>query len=126
MRLSDLLHSTVLDADGVDIGPVDDVRLVQDGPLLHGAHAALRVDGLVVGAGGLAVRLGYHRHRVRGPALLKAMFGALERRAYFVPWQQVAAHEGNKVTLRCRADELDTLADVYEHTHAASGSEAPS
>ena len=70
MRIGELLHSTVVDADGKRLGSIDDVRLVQDGPYLEGFGAALRVDGLVVGRGGLAVRLGYHRHGVRGPALL--------------------------------------------------------
>lgn len=111
-RLGELLHCDVVDADGRTVGSVDDVRLVQDGPLLAGFGAALRVDGLVVGAGGLAVRLGFHRHQVKGPALLRWAAGALERRARFVPWDEVAAWEGGEVRLRCPADALPSLTDI--------------
>jgi hypothetical protein len=114
VRLGELLRSDVVDIDGSVVGPVDDVRLVQDGPFIEGFGAALRVDGLVVGAGGIAVRLGYHRHGVKGPALLKAIFGAIERRGRFVPWAQVQNWDGNRVELVCRADELPSVHDVYD------------
>jgi hypothetical protein len=112
-RMGELLHSKVVDSSGTEIGSVNDVRLVQDGPLLDGIDAAFRVDGLIVGGGSLAVRLGYHRQKVKGPWLLKALFGALERRAVFAPWTQVDRWEGDRVTLRCRASELPKLSDVY-------------
>jgi hypothetical protein len=112
-QISELLHSTVVDVDGAELGSVNDVRLVQDGPLLDGFGAALRVDGLVVGAGSLAVRLGYHRHGVAGPALLKTIFGALERRARFVPWEQVEEWAGSTVRLRCRSADVSTVSEVY-------------
>jgi hypothetical protein len=110
--LSELLHSTVVDVDGQPLGSVHDVRLVQDGPLLEGFGASLRVDGLVTGTGSLSIRLGYHRHQVRGPAPLKALFGALERRAHFIPWHQVSEWDGSRVRLRCRADEVPRVRDV--------------
>ena len=110
--LSDLLHSSVVDVDGQSLGSVHDVRLVQDGPLLEGFGASLRIDGLVTGAGGLSIRLGYHRQRVRGPALLKALFGALERRAHFIPWNQVADWDGSQLRLRCRADDVPRVRDI--------------
>lgn len=112
MRLGELVRSTVIDADGRTLGRVHDVRLVQDGPLLEGFGAALRVEGLVVGRGSVATRLGYHRHRVRGPLVLKALFGALERRARFVPWAEVTAWDGTRVVLGCRASALPRLADM--------------
>lgn len=112
MRLGELLHSPVLDADGRSVGAVDDVRLVQDGPLLEGFGAALRVDGLVVGSGGMAVRLGFHRHRIKGPALLGAAARALEARARFVPWEQVESWEGGEVRLRCPAAALPSITEV--------------
>jgi hypothetical protein len=111
--LSDLLHSDVVDVDGQRLGSVDDVRLVQDGPLLDGFGSALRVDGLVTGTAGLAVRLGYHRHRVRGPVLLKAIFAGLERRAHFVPWDEVADWDGSTVRLRCRTRDLPRVSDAF-------------
>ena len=55
--ISDLLRSKVVDAYGQDLGSVNDVRLVQDGPALEGFGAALRIDGLIVGAGALAEAL---------------------------------------------------------------------
>jgi hypothetical protein len=110
--LSDLLRSTVTDAEGREVGDVHDVRLVQDGPLLDGFGAALRIDGLVIGAASLSVRLGYHRHQVKGPFVLKAIFGALERRARFAPWKEVARWDGSVVHLRCRAADLPTVHEV--------------
>jgi hypothetical protein len=112
MRLGELLHSTVVDATGTAVGAVDDVRLVQDGPLVDGFGHALRVDGLVVGRGALAVRLGYHRHAVKGPVLLKALFRTLERRARYVPWDRVEHWDGTTVVLRCSADQLASAHDA--------------
>ena len=113
MRAGELLRSDVVDAAGAELGSVDDVRLVQDGPLLEGFGAALRVDGLVIGGGSLSVRLGYHRHRVRGPWLLKAVFGALERKALFAPWDQVESWDGERLRLRCTEADLPHVHEVY-------------
>ena len=113
MRLAELLDSTVVDVEGHALGSVNDVRLVQDGPVLEGFGAALRVDGLVVGAGSLAVRLGYHRNRVKGPALLKLVLGALERRARFVAWDEVASWDGHTVALRGPGSAVPRISDVY-------------
>jgi hypothetical protein len=110
--LSELLHSRVVDVDGHSLGSVHDVRLVQDGPFVEGFGASLRIDGLVSGPGGLSIRLGYHRHRVRGPVLLKVLFGALEGRAYFIPWHEIAEWDGSQVRLRCRAAEVPRVKDV--------------
>jgi hypothetical protein len=111
--ISELLASHVIDAEGQEVGSVHDVRLVQDGPFIEGFGASLRVDGLVAGVGTLAVRFGYHRHQVKGPALLKALLGALERRGRFIPWSQVAEWDGSTVRLHCRAADLATLAEAY-------------
>jgi sporulation protein YlmC with PRC-barrel domain len=105
MRLSEILHSEVLDENDRRVGTVADVRLVQDGPLL-GAFAALRVEGLVVGGGSLGVRLGFHRADVKGPWPLKALFGAMERKARFVPWDRVSACDGQTVRIRGTAADL--------------------
>lgn len=112
MRLSDLLHSTVVDADGNELGSIDDVRLVQDGPVLANFGAALRVDGLVVGRGAVGLRLGYHRAGVHGPWLLKRIFTAFERRARFVAWEQVREWDGGAVRLHVRSDDLPRLTDT--------------
>ena len=110
--ISDLLECEVVDVDGTPVGSVDDVRLVQDGPVLGGFGAALRVEGLVIGSGGLAVRLGYHRHGVQGPALLRKLFVALERRARFASWDDVSGWEDGTVRLRCPVSNLPRLTDV--------------
>jgi hypothetical protein len=59
------------------------------------------------------VRLGYHRHRVKGPWLLKAVFGALERDARFVRWELVDRWDGERVVLRCTQADVPRVSDVY-------------
>src|SRR5436305_8769256 len=106
MRLSDLMHSQVYDADGAKIGPVGDVVVIQDGPMLLPFGAAFRIDGLMVGHRSFGTRLGYVRGGVKGPWLLRAMFSALERRARYVPWDDVATWDGEVVRLRVRGGDL--------------------
>jgi hypothetical protein len=88
------------------MGSVDDVRLVQDGPIQGVFGAALRVEGVLIGHGGLGVRLGFNRADVKGPRPLKALFGAMERRARYAPWEQVESADGRVVRLRVRAREV--------------------
>jgi sporulation protein YlmC with PRC-barrel domain len=106
MRLSELLHSHVVDVDGEHVGAIDDVRLVQDGPLLLPFGAAFRAEGVVVGHRAVGVRLGYHRGKVGGPWLLKALFHRLEQRARWVPWDEVVSWEDDIVRIGVRRDEL--------------------
>ena len=112
MQMSDVMGQLVADADGARVGRVADVRLVQDGPFVEGFGNTLRVDALVVGRGGVASRLGYVRGGVRGPWLLKLLAGALEGRAYLVPWTDVQATDDGYATTRRRA-ELQRLRDAY-------------
>jgi hypothetical protein len=112
MRLSDLLHSTVVDASGTELGSVDDVRLVQDGPAMANFDAALRVEGLVVGRGAVGLRLGYHRAGVKGPWLLRRLFTRIERRARYVSWADVASWEADLVTLRIGGNSLPRLTEM--------------
>ncbi len=81
MRVSELLAADVIDTDGARVGRVRGVRLVQDGPLLGGTQAAMRVDALLAGGGTLGPRLGYDRGGVRGPLLLRWLFTRAEKRA---------------------------------------------
>jgi len=111
MRIGELLASTVLDRDGTPVGAVEDVRLVQDGPYIEGFGAALRLDGLVVGGGGLAARLGYHRHGVRGPVLLRWFFSAIEQRARYVPWGDVDRCDDRIITLKVLVEDVARLGD---------------
>ena len=106
MRLSDLLGSSVIDESGTKLGAVLDVRAVQDGPVHPGFGAALRIDGLVVGRGGLAFRLGFHRLQVRGPWPLTAVFGRLEGRSLYVEWERVVGCADATVRIRGTGEDL--------------------
>ena len=109
MQLSDLMDSRVIDADGNHLGKVRDVRVVQDGPLLLPFGAAFRVEGLAVGSGPSGRRLGYERQGVRGPWLLRVLFGRLSQRDRFVDWRDVTTWNGREVHLRVRAADLSPL-----------------
>jgi sporulation protein YlmC with PRC-barrel domain len=89
MRLSDLLGSEVFEADGTSLGHVRDVRLVADGRTIGAFGSALRVHGLVVGRGSVGARLGLGRSQMRGPWLLKAVFGRRPR--HLVDWTEVSS-----------------------------------
>jgi len=105
MRLSDLLDSEVLDADGKRIGHVHDVRMVQDGPIQGTFGAALRVQGLVVGRPALGARLGLDRADVKGPWILKAFFRAI-RTDLYVEWERVRSIEQERIVIRGREGDL--------------------
>jgi len=85
---------------------VSDVRLVRDGPKLGLFGPAFRVEGIIVGGGALSVRLGFHRSKMRGPWPLKALFGAFERRAAYVPWEQVQSYGEARVWITGETQEL--------------------
>ena len=102
MRLGEVLRCEVVTADGRRLGRVSDVRLVQDGPVRRGVQAALRVDALVVGRAGLAERLGFVRHGVSGPWLLRAAMRRLEQRAHVVDAVDVASWDTEHALLRLR------------------------
>jgi hypothetical protein len=92
------------------VSRVDDVRLVQDGPLLLPFGAAFRVEGLMVGHRSVGTRLGYVRRGVRGPWLLRIIFAALERRARYVAWDDIVAWDGSTVRVGKRRDQLGVVA----------------
>jgi hypothetical protein len=87
MRLSDLMGATVVDHDGQELGHVHDVEMVADGPTLGPFGPTLRVERLVVGRGSVGARLGLDRDEVRGPWMLKRIFG--RRRLHRVAWTDV-------------------------------------
>lgn len=105
MRLSELLHSRVLDAGGRPLGVVQDVLVVEDDPLLSGHTAPLEVEGLVVG-GKQGTRLGFERGGAGGPWPISALFRRLERRARYVPWEYVASWHDDELHLRVTAEAL--------------------
>jgi sporulation protein YlmC with PRC-barrel domain len=105
MRMSDLLDRHVVDAEGRRIGRVRDVRLVRTAADdRQPGEAAYRIDGLVVGEPFTGDRLGYG-HTVHSPRLIAALFAALRRQQYFVPWGAVA-ETGATIVLNTPADRL--------------------
>jgi hypothetical protein len=113
MQISDMLGRAVVDRDGLDVGVVSDVRLVQDGPFIQGFGSALRVDALVVGQGGVGARLGFIRGGVKGPWPLRTLAGMLEGRARLVPWDRMTYTDGTFRTVE-RRDDLPRLRHVYQ------------
>ena len=93
-RLSDLVEAVAYDADGTELGHVEDVRLVQDGPFVEGFGHKLRVDGVVVGKRNRGLRLGFGRADVRGPWLLKAVFSRLEGHTAYYTWDELEWEPG--------------------------------
>jgi hypothetical protein len=113
VRLSDLLGSTVVDADGVEVGRVRDVRLVQDGPVQGSFGAGLRVYGLVVGKIDVASRLGYERAGIDAPWLVATIAHWLHRHGRYVPWDQVVGYDHRRIELSCAASELERPTPVH-------------
>ena len=109
MRLSELLGLEVVDVDGEVIGTVHDVVLVQDGPMLGSWGAALRLESLLVGTGSIGTRLGVRRAHVNRPWIVAVFFA--RRKRYVVPWEELAERDGERITLRCRRDELVDVVD---------------
>jgi hypothetical protein len=101
--MSDLLGSTVLAADGTPRGKVREVRIVQDGPLVGGVQAAMRVDALIVGPVSLGLRLGYATNEVRGPWMLAKLFRRSERRVQPVPFADVDRWDDESRVVHLRA-----------------------
>ena len=107
MRLSELFGRPVIDAGGTRVGTVKDVRLIQDGPYLEGFGYQFRVEGILVGDGALAVRLGMARAKVKGPWLLTAFFRRFEHRARYIDWHEVATNDAEQVRLKPGARLID-------------------
>jgi sporulation protein YlmC with PRC-barrel domain len=106
MRLTDLLGAEVVDRAGRSAGRVHDVRLVQDGPVVGGFGAALRLDGLIVGRRAIGARLGYERRKMRGPLPVKLVAGWLHHDGRLVPWDRVEAVTEDRIHITGSADDL--------------------
>jgi hypothetical protein len=101
MRLSDLLGAEVLDEAGGSAGRVHDVRLVQDGPVLGGFGAGLRLDGLLVGRRGVGVRLGYGRGAMKGPLPVRLLAGGR-----YVEWGQIRTVQPDRIRISGSINDL--------------------
>jgi hypothetical protein len=106
MRLSELLGAEVVDEHGHSVGKVHDIRLVPAGPQPGGAGPALRVEGLLVGRRALGARFGFDRGTVRGPWLLKAVFGALGHDGRYLPWDRIRSLQARQIHITGTADDL--------------------
>ena len=106
MRLSDLLGAEVVDEAGGSAGRVHDVRLVQDGPLVGGFGAALRLDGLIVGRRAVGARLGYERGKMKGPLPVRLVAGWLHHDGRYVEWGRVRAIEPNRIVISGTVEDL--------------------
>jgi hypothetical protein len=125
MRLSELLGAEVIDEHGHSVGKVHDVRLAQAGPRPDGVGPALRVEGLIVGRRALGARFGFGRGGVRGPWLLKAVFGSLGHDGRYLPWDRVRSIQARQIRITGTAGDLprpEPLGEVPLHREPAEGS----
>jgi sporulation protein YlmC with PRC-barrel domain len=99
--LGDLLGAEVVDQHGRAVGKVHDVRLEQAGPEL----ASLRVEGLIVGRRALGARFGFGRG-VRGPSLLRLVFGSLGHDGRYVAWRRIRSIRDRQIRIAGTADDL--------------------
>jgi hypothetical protein len=100
-----LFGRPAVDADGQSIGRVHDIRLRRDGPIIPGFGPALRVEGLILGRGSIAKRLGLDRKDITGPWPLDAWGKRAARHAKFIPWESVAI-EGDHIKCAQRLAEM--------------------
>jgi hypothetical protein len=106
MRLTDLLGAEVLDEAGRSAGHVHDVRLVQDGPVVGGFGAALRLDGLLVGRRAVGARLGYARRNMKGPLPVKLVTGWLSHDGRYVEWGRIRTIEPDRIVISGTVEDL--------------------
>ncbi len=106
MRLTELLGAEVVDQAGHSPGRVHDVRLVQDGPVAGGFGASLRLDGLIVGRRAVGARLGYERRRMKGPLLVRLLFGWLQHDGRYVEWERIERIEPNRILISGTVGDL--------------------
>jgi sporulation protein YlmC with PRC-barrel domain len=124
-RLSELLGAEVVDEHGHTVGKVHDIRLVQAGPHPGGVGPALRVEGLLVGRRALGARFGFDRGTVRGPWLLKAVFGAPGHDGRYLPWDRIRSIQARQIGITGTANDLpgpEPLGEVPLHREPPGGS----
>jgi hypothetical protein len=118
MRLTDVLEARLVDGDGVDLGRIRDVWLVQDGTPIGPFGAALRIERVEAGAVAVGSRLGYARASMTGPWPIAAFFHRRHARGVAARWSDIAALEEGRVRLRLPAGELEppqSLEEVQAH-----------
>jgi hypothetical protein len=114
VRLSDVLGLPVLDADGVEVGRVADLRLVRSGPELGNFGPAYAIEGLIVNPGRRGSFYGYERGDVSHPMLLGWLFDKLHKGSRYAAWESVVGIGDDGVTLRVRGDDLPALESLSD------------
>ena len=121
MRIGELLGKTATDSQGARVGVVVDVRLVQDGPIIGGHRAALRLDGLLLSNKWLRL-FGYEGGPgPDGPWLVKSLVKRWHGEIWYVPWSDVSEVRDQHVVLRVLADSLQTLQDLRRDEPVSPG-----
>ena len=105
LRVGSLFGRPVLDADGRDVGRVHDLRVRRDGPIIPGFGPALRIEGIIIGTGSIASRLGLDRPDITAPWPLHLWAKRAARTARFVPWEHIEVHN-HHITCSERHDEM--------------------
>lgn len=99
MILSDIIHSRVLDPQGLKLGTVIDARFVIDGtpgPLLADA----RLAGFIVSPHSGSSFLGYERLDTRSPWPIAQLLRWRHRGSFLVTWDDIASLDDGEVRLR--------------------------
>jgi hypothetical protein len=101
VRLSQLLGKPVVDDTGRELGVVHDVAATQDGPVIGGFGAALRLDALIVGTSGIRARLGLSSAHVTGPWVMRGVArvrGATDE----IAWDRVLRLDPDRIVVRAQ------------------------
>ena len=112
MWLSEILGSDVVNAEGVRVGRVRDIRLrwVGDAPARH-----LGITGLVCADGGALTHAahawGFVEGRARGPWVLRAVLARIAHEPQFVPADRVTSWVDGQIVISGDADALPPLRD---------------
>ncbi len=112
IRIGTLCGRDVVDADGARVGRVHSVRLRRDGPVLAGFGPALRLEGLLVGKGSIASRLGLNRRDITGPWPLDRWGKRAAYATRLVPVDCVEDLTAPVITCTRRRDELPRAYDL--------------
>lgn len=109
MRLSELLHLPVYDADGRHAGWVHDVRAAQEGPLIGTWGAAFAIQGLLVTPHKWVGELGFRSGSEHGLWLIRILVNVLNRKSVYVPWADVESVDNGDVRLSARLPDLSPI-----------------
>ena len=111
MKATDILESVVIDAEGMQLGQVHDIRAVREGPVQGVFGPCYRVQALVIGPTAMGVRLGFDRTSMHGPAILKRLFRHIHRNGRLVDWSLIESMGAGEIRLRAKVDDLPPVPD---------------